>query len=147
MRAGTEKLDVVLGLVCAPGGNQGQKASGCGQGCQRHSLARAKAQTAGVTPAMAVRHRASCLIQTDQLCARSCCDQVLCLYSGSLFKCSNMAFPLLVESVTCFFKSYFILSCIWELWLHIYLGTMCMPGDLRGQRRTLDLLEMEFQTV
>jgi hypothetical protein len=38
--------------------------------------------------------------------------------------------------------SYLILFYIWVFWLHIYLCTICMPGTLRGQKRTQDSVEL-----
>lgn len=40
----------------------------------------------------------------------------------------------------------FVLVCM-SVWLHVCLCTTCVPGTLEGQRRVLDLLEQELQTV
>lgn len=36
---------------------------------------------------------------------------------------------------------------VWLFWLHVCFWIMCIPSDHWGQRRALDALEMELQTV
>lgn len=45
------------------------------------------------------------------------------------------------------FKKISIILCVWVFCLYACLCTMCMLGAHRGQKRILDPLELELQTV
>jgi hypothetical protein len=46
-----------------------------------------------------------------------------------------------------FFKDLFVIVCVWVFCLHACLCTMLMPSAHKGQRRMLNPLEQEVQTV
>ena len=43
-------------------------------------------------------------------------------------------------------KQFIPFYCMCEF-LHVYIWTMCTPGTLGGEKRELDLLELELQAV
>lgn len=59
--------------------------------------------------------------------------------------------PTLLQSATTHFfplqRFIFIISCIWVFCLHGCLCTRCVPSSQRGQKKVLDLLGPELQTV